>query len=55
MTPANVQDEGFTSVESSLIPSWHDLAERLLAGHTFTETEGLSSLVFPNDQLVELL
>lgn len=55
MTPANVQDEGVPSVESSLIPSWHDLAERVLAGHALTETEGLAILGCPDDQLLDLL
>lgn len=55
MTPATAQENPPASETSSLRGPWHALADRVLAGHRIDETEGLSILQCPDDELLDLL
>lgn len=44
-----------TETETPASTSWHDLAERVLAGHALTHAEGLSILQAPDEDIPDLL
>ena len=44
-----------TSAVPAAIDNWHDLADRVLAGHSLTADEGLAILQSPDEQLLDVL